>query len=509
MAVMSAMPFITSAAGAQPEPPSAGPSGVHVAFGEPPHSALSVGWTGIPAASAGVMYRSAEADEWQMASAAKRPVPGERTVAYVVDIDGLAPSTEYEYRAVMDGTESDTFSATTAPEPTGQPPNAFTVTAVGDHGIFDHDNPVQRVQDDDPEQVIDLAEGEHPDLHICVGDISYANGHPSTWERYFSAFEDFYGNTQFMTVPGNHETEPGTGFTQYDRRLNDLMPFTDPGPPEADSKQRWYDFQYANTLFVGLNSSADACIDAARAEGFVPIDDPNCQNEDLPVQLPESQERTYESFAENNLSGEEQANYIEETLRAAERDPSVTWKVVYIHGPLWTSSPNHPDRRDLRRLWGKHFHEYNVDLVLHGDNHIYERTKPIPAVDRVAEVGEIGTTYLTNGTGGTSHYPFAEPKPDFTAFRDREHFGVSRLDVVDALGQEAGTEDASFPSAFAGDEAIVVRYRAYPANEDLGDDEFPIDYGEDDDVDASSVETVDEFAIVKDENGKPRQINLD
>lgn len=504
MVAMSAMPALATSAGAGSHESTAGPAGVHVSFGSLPHAELTVGWTGAPAQSARVEYGPAGWEEPpNVAPAAAAPVPGQQTVAYTAELRGLEPSAPYDYRAVLDDRQSETFRTQTAPEPGTS--DGFSVTAVGDHGVFDPRNPVQRVQDDDPERVIGLAVAQDPAFHLCVGDVAYANGHPSTWEAYFSTFEQFYATTQFMTVPGNHEAEPGTGFAQYDRRLNDLMPISDPGLPEIDAKQRWYDFRYGNALFVGLNTSADACWDVSRAEELVPVDDPSCQTEQLPVEVPPSQERTLEEPAEDHLSGEDQARYLAETLETAALNEDVTWKIVYFHGPMFTSSPDHPDRRDLHRIWGEYLHRYDVDLVMSGDNHVWERTKPIGA-DGVNEVGGTGTTFLTNGTGGTSHYGFesADP-PEFTAVRDNEHFGVTTLDVVRPLAEEAR---GGVPGEYAGDEALVVRYVAYPANEDHDNDGFPVDYGADDDIAADAEpRVVDEFAIVKD-GEEPRQIEL-
>lgn len=505
VAAMSAMPALATSAGtAAADSGPAGPTGVHVAYGRLPDAELTVGWTGTPAETAKVEYRLAgsindNSPAPSTAPAAAAPVPGERTVAYTAELRGLKSNTTYEYRAVLDDRSSDWFTTSTAPEPDGR--GNFTVTAVGDHGIFDPENPVQRVQDEDPEEVLTIADSTNSAFHLCVGDISYANGHPSTWERYFSTFEDFYASTPFMTVPGNHEAEPGTGFTQYDRRLNDLMPIADPGLPDIDAKQRWYDFQYENTIFIGLNTSADACWDASRGEELVPIDDPSCQTEQLPVDIPESQERTLEEPAEDHLSGEDQARYLEETLQAAENNDDITWKIVYFHGPMWTTSPDHPDRRDLRRVWGTYLHEYNVDLVMSGDNHVWERTKPIGA-NGVKAVGETGTTFLTNGTGGTSHYEFEDEEP-FVARRTNDYFGITKLDVVPTLASEFGNEA---PNKHKNEEAIVVQYLAYRSDEDQDNDEFPLDYGEDDDITpGAEQETVDEFAIVKD-GDKPRQL---
>ncbi len=402
MTVLGTTPALVSSTRTARGASLSGPTGIHIAYGPSPTSSMTVGWTGPVATDAYVRYgRSGGLDTTVRATT--DVVPGADRAAYRAALFGLAPGTEYAYEVVVDGETSSRYSFTTAPE-AGE---SFRITAVGDHGIDDPRNEFQRAETDDPIAVADSADEMDPAFHLGVGDISYANGYPGTWDHYFETFEEFYATTPFMTVPGNHEKEPGTGFKSYDGHLNALMPIPDASSPELESKRRWYDFEYGNALFVGLNTSADACGDYLRGEELVPLQDTRCRTEES---------RTYDEY---------QGSYVEETLRAAENDPEIDWKIVYLHSSLWTDG-EHDAREDLRERWGAHFDEYDVDLVLSGHNHVYERSKPL----RLDGVGETGTTYLVNGTGGTSRYEFQHREaPDWTAFRDGDHFGVTRLDI--------------------------------------------------------------------------------
>ncbi|MFC7154781.1 purple acid phosphatase family protein [Halomarina halobia] len=377
------------------------PTGVHVAYGPDPQRSASVGWTAGGTFDARVEYGERGGDLSAAVEANATVLPGEDLVAYDATIEGLTPDTAYDYRAVVGDERSATFAFRTAPEDGTD----FRVSMVADHGIADDRNPAQRADDDGPVRIVDRAREFDPAFHLGVGDIAYANGFPYTWDEYFRAFEDFYATTPFLTVPGNHEKEPGQGFAQYDGRLNRLMPFRDPGLPDLGSKRRWYDFRYGNALFVGLNTSADACGDLARGEEFLPFQDTRCYTD------------------ESYLYNERQRAYVEETLEDARDDPAVTWTVVYFHSSLWTDG-DHAAREDLRDLWGPLFDEYGVDLVLAGHNHSYERSKPI--VGETA--GEVGTTYVVNGTGGSGHYGFRHDEPpEWTAFRDSDRYGIVRL----------------------------------------------------------------------------------
>ena len=408
--------FVDSVAGQAA--PDEGPSGVHVAYGRDPASTLRVGWSGAPAADARVEIGRPDEPPTRVDAEAS-PLPGREAVAYTATVTGLVPDTAYEYEAVLDGRRAGPFQVETAPDST----DGFTVTAVGDHGVPDPENPFQRPDTDDPEEVMDLAADLDPAMQLLTGDISYANGKPSTWELYFDTHEEFFARTPFMTAAGNHEAEPGTGLTQYDRRLNDLMPVEDPpGSDDLQHEQRWYHVDYDNTRFVSLSTTTDGCGDVSRGEEFVPIYDPRC----------EAGGATY---------GDVQEEYIRRVLEDAVADDDVTWKVVYFHGPFWTDSPDHAPRDLLRDRWGTLFDEYGVDLVFCGDNHVWERTEPLAAKpDRddyaPAEAwdweSDVGTTYVTNGTGGVSHYGFGNRKPsEYLARRTNNYFGVERLDIDD------------------------------------------------------------------------------
>ncbi|PSQ35471.1 hypothetical protein BRD05_04980 [Halobacteriales archaeon QS_9_70_65] len=263
--------FVNSVAGQQT--PDEGPAGVHAAYGRDPASTLRIGWSGAPAAEARLEIGRPDEPKTTVAAEAN-PLPGQEAVAYAATVTGLASGATYEYEAILDGRRAGPFEVETAPDTT----DGFSVTAVSDHGIADPENAFQRPDDENPDEVMAVAQSLDSDLQILAGDISYANGVPSTWELYFDTFEDFFAETPFMTAAGNHEAEPGTALVQYDRRLNDLMPIDDPlSPDDTQHEQRWYHFDYDNTRFVALSTSTDGCGDVSRGEEFVPIYDPRCE----------------------------------------------------------------------------------------------------------------------------------------------------------------------------------------------------------------------------------------
>ncbi len=81
-------------------------------------------------------------------------------------------------------------------------------------------------------------------------------------------------------------------------------------------------------------------------------------------------------------SGGGQTRWLESTLAAARADPSIDWIVVQLHQGACSSAPD-GDGSDLgvRREWLPLFDTYEVDLVLSGHDHGYERSFPVHGFD--------------------------------------------------------------------------------------------------------------------------------
>lgn len=474
--------FPTSVGSARADEPDDWPTGVHVAYGEDPQTTLNVGWTGPEAESAFVEYAPAGDELTLRSEAAPTSLPGKHAFAYVAAMDDLDAGTSFKYRAVMDGERSNTFTVETAPPST----DGFRVTAFADHGVEEDINPFSRNPGDTARRNVELVDSLDPAFHIAAGDISYADGRPQTWDRYFDRFEYFTAETPFMTQAGNHELEVGFGLQQYDERLNALMPSGELGSlinetlPEEDVQdvldtmerliaslvgeevevltnalsdsrtgvlvpddgftllERWYDFRYDNTLFVGLHSDFDPCqLVASGPQDF---------------QCPEELSTLIQAF---------QTAYLERTLEAADEDPRIEWIVPYFHHGPWQAS-RHPPREGLKAVWGTLFDAYDVPLVLLGHNHCYQRTTPTTG----SEITETGVTWLTNGAGGISHYGVddADEHPWLLVSDDNE-YGSTVLDIDD--------------------ESIDVRYVTIEG------------------------ETLDEFTIITNENGRPTQAGFE
>jgi Calcineurin-like phosphoesterase len=134
------------------------------------------------------------------------------------------------------------------------------------------------------------------------------------------------------------------------------------------------------------------------------------------------------SFYINGYSNGEQTRWLEETLRDGRQDPSVDWIIVQMHQcPCSSSKTGNGSDAALRAAWVPLFDQYQVDLVLSGHDHDYERSLPTRGIDHNAgtvtatgatvdtwrphpvttvDTGTFdtsqGTVYLILGCGGTS-----------------------------------------------------------------------------------------------------------
>ncbi len=114
--------------------------------------------------------------------------------------------------------------------------------------------------------------------------------------------------------------------------------------------------------------------------------------------------------------GTMQYEWLDRDLASA---PAGSWKVIYLHHPVWSSFPSRKNRDNLAPLLARH----GVDLLLGGHEHWYSRSKPLP------EAG--GTVQVVVGTGGESLVPFWYPQEKWNANR-QVRWGHLEVEVTPA-----------------------------------------------------------------------------
>ncbi|MGH9005469.1 MAG: metallophosphoesterase family protein, partial [Acidimicrobiia bacterium] len=245
---------------------------------------------------------------------------------------------------------------------------AFSFAASGDQGT-----------DARARAVLGLLQASDPAFVFCLGDLCYAD--PSggllpragvdhaVWDRWLGMFSRAVAaGAALLPVVGNHEIESGMGDWGYDGFLArfSLPPGGVPGLP---------------TTWVGRWGN-------------------------LALVAADSNDVSTEITLNNGLSGGRQDRWLEETLAGLRADPTVDWIVVGFHHSAYCTNSLHGSDGGVRR-WGPIFDRHEVDLVLNGHNHCYERTHPMRAGMAVTEVRsgqarwvEGAVTYLCAGGGG-------------------------------------------------------------------------------------------------------------
>ena len=411
-------------------------SGLHLQFGKKASTEVVVSWhttdavanprvmVGLPASGFG---RTVAAETRVYRDAKSRT---EVRVNHAV-LDNLMPDTDYVYAAVHDGTSPELGTVRTAPS--GRKPLCFT--SFGDQStptldtladgryISDH------VGSPAAGDITTAIERIGPLFNLVNGDLCYANlahDRVRTWSDWFDNNSRSARYRPWMPAAGNHENELGNGpvgFAAYQTYFT----LPDSG---ADGELRglWYSFTAGSVRVISL-SNDDVCFQDGG------------------------------NFYVHGYSGGAQKRWLEAELADARRDPEVDWVIVCMHQTA-ISTADRTNGADLgiRREWLPLFDRYQVDLVLCGHEHHYERAHPVRgALDNATRTpipvdtgGDVvdstkGTVHLVIGGGGTSIPSnmmfFPEP-------RCRVLTGVDGFDP--AIGRKAPiyvTEDAPW-SAF-------------------------------------------------------------
>ena len=228
---------------------------------------------------------------------------------------------------------------------------------------------------------------QSPAFHLHAGDLSYAESggsglltdayDPRVFDSWFAEIEGVAANIPWIVGVGNHEMEPWYPTHGYGGQLARFS-FIANAPSSCPVS---YSFGYGNVGFISLDAN----------------------------------DVSYELEANLGYTGGAQTAWLESTLAAMRQDRGIDFIVAFFHQCAYSTCKVHASDGGIDKFWAPLFDQYQVDLVINGHNHIYERTDPIrggaPTIDAVAE----GTTYVTAGGAGKSLYGFgssASPVPD-------------------------------------------------------------------------------------------------
>jgi hypothetical protein len=306
--------------------------------------------------------------------------PTENTVYSSALLRDLEPDTTYHYSVSNDGVNwSDDVRFTTA----ARGASDFRFTMVGDEATSDVTSlPVAQV-----------IAALRPRFNVVVGDLSYAGGgsgyyangvptdvsafSPGAWDAYLG----IVGPAAAQSIPwqvgvGNHEMEPlaDFGYVGFTTRFPQAY-----APQSQTGSTVIKAFTYGNVAVIQLDGN------------------------DLSAELSDN----------NGYTGGLQTQWLTETL-ARYRAPGsgIDFIVVGFHNCVFSSNTTHGSDGGIRLVWESIFDQYQVDLVVTGHVHAYERTNPLRGGEVTTVVpsgGTVhpetdGTTYINAGGGGQGLY---------------------------------------------------------------------------------------------------------
>ncbi len=296
---------------------------------------------------------------------------------HFASMTGLTPGEEVTYRVSSGGDWSEEFTFT----PIDSSAQHFEWISIGDHG--------------DSSEAMDVSEAIIADskaqMVTIAGDISYADGEQSAWDDWFNFQQDSMTVIPWVTAVGNHENEPGYGFTPYEHRFD--------SDGQIESEVFWYSRDVPGVHMVFMSTEHD----------YQP--------------------------------GSTQYAWLEQDLGSVDRE-STPFVIVYGHKPMYSSNSYHGSEVELRSALEALYVNQGVDLVIAGHDHFYERTWPV-AGETVVNYGKddrfargYSPIHLVVGIAGRSAYEeLDEPQPEWSAYRENSTYGWTRL-VYDGDARE-------------------------------------------------------------------------
>jgi hypothetical protein len=378
-------------------------AGLHLQFGADASSELTVSWHTLqPVHNPRVVLGRLDGKLEQTAEAT--PISytdaksGQVVYAYHAKLRQLQADSSYMYGAMHDGAAPEFGTFHTAPRGRA----AFTFTSFGDQGtptvgkkflppagitlpveLFVNDNLGSPAAGDTTLGVEQL----RPLFHLFNGDLCYANlstDRVRTWWDFWENNSRSARNRPWMPSPGNHENELGNGPIGY-QAYQTYFSVPDAAGQTEVTRGLWYAFTAGSVRVISIANDDVAYQDAGN-----------------------SYVRGYSSGA--------QKTWLEKELAATRENHDIDWVVVCMH-QVAISTADHFNGADLgiREEWVPLFDQYNVDLVVCGHEHHYERSHPIrgheanqtltpvPAATAIDVIDTTkGTVHMVIGGGGTS-----------------------------------------------------------------------------------------------------------
>ena len=215
-----------------------------------------------------------------------------------------------------------------------------------------------------------------PELILGLGDYTFENISPQCW---FDISEPI--NNKMKIAIGNHDLDYQSSYHQLLEHYN--------------LQESYYSFNFHNIHFLAISS-----------------------------------EHPFEE-------GSKQYEFIKNDLEESLQDPSILWRIVFMHKPMYTSATfDEKDSEELRDTFHELFETYKIDLVLSGHTQYYQRSLPLsynhdnptyPVVNNKYS-NKDGVIFVTAGTAGDDLHDIAYSLPYYVI--QQGQFGFLNFDLT-------------------------------------------------------------------------------
>ncbi|MFF4475546.1 purple acid phosphatase family protein [Stenotrophomonas sp. NPDC087984] len=370
------------------------PFGRHLAFGADPRTQMRISWQ-VPFAvrkpyvrigtSPLELTRKVEAEVRALHTPSlSDKLPAVDQFHLHAAVDDLRPGTTYYYgvgHADRDPAEPRHFSSVGTFRTAPKEPGKFVFTAFGDQGVS-----YDALANDQ------LILGQNPSFHLHAGDLCYADttGHGKktdlydarVWDSFLAQTDSVAASVPWMVTTGNHDMEAWYSPDGYGGQLARWsLPDNGPDPRKAPGV---YSFVYGNVGVVALDAN----------------------------------DVSYEISPNKGYTDGAQTRWLDRRLGQLRKRPGIDFLVVFFHHCAYSTTSAHASDGGVRDAWVPLLEKHQVDLVINGHNHVYERTDAIRGgkVARRVPIGgsadavRDGIVYVTAGGAGAKLYEF--PVPD-------------------------------------------------------------------------------------------------
>ena len=287
-----------------------------------------------------------------------RKIESPRQLDHEIVIDALDPATQYSCRLVMDGNDAERVTFRTLP--TAEERTA-RLLVYGDNrdGLDTHAALIRAMANGDA------------DVVVHTGDMVARGTEPADWLAFFREAGPLLRRIPLLPTLGNHElARGGEGLRAYQHHVH--------VPPGGADDETYYASTVSHVRLLFLDSNA-AWADAAGS-------------------------------GEDAQRASAQLTWAERELRTARASDSIEFVIVVVHhGPF--SSGHHGGHEGLHQAGlVALLQRYEVDLVLSGHDHDYERGEAA------------GIKYIVTGGGGAPLYPENDALPSQLAFEASHHY---------------------------------------------------------------------------------------